>query len=385
MPNHSQTPLRVLFILKNMAMGGISKVACQYLAALKKENSIKLSALILSPVRDSWAVDFLKSHHIDYQDNFLSETWTKKTFFIWKWVLKTRAHFQKKKMFTKLSPILAAHDVLLDFSNCEAFPFIRQANKPMVGWVHGNFTTFQRHIAYKISLPEYARIVGLTDDFCRAYRQAYPELAERVIRLYNPIDVEATRRAAEAQDMLTVAPYFVCIQRLDREKATDIVVKAFERFHHKYPEYRLYIVGDGAKRVELQTMTKNRNVFFTGMLANPFPILQKAFALILSSTKEYGEGFAAVLTEAQTLGILSIASDVPSGPADILLDGKAGYLFEAESVDSLYTTLCHAAESPVENAAKVALATDQLGRFRVKDIIANLVRELHSISQNPHE
>lgn len=382
----SQKPLRVLFILKNMAMGGISKVACQYMAALQKESTVKLSVLIFAPVRDAWAVDFFESHHIDYRDGFMLDTGTaKKRFFLCKWFLKARAHFQKKSLSKRIRNILEQNDILLDFSSLEAYRYIRRAGKPMVGWVHCNFPNFQNKIAHKIALPEYARIVGLTDDFCRVYRQAYPELAEKVIRLYNPIDVDAAHQAAEVQGRDISSPCFVCIQRLDREKATDVVIRAFERFHRKRPEYKLYIVGDGSKRAELQSMTKNEDVVFTGMLANPFPLLQKAYGLILSSTKEYGEGFPTVLVEAQALGVLAIAADVPSGPADILVSGKAGYLFEPESVDSLYAALCHAADSPAESAEKVATATAQLGRFRVENIIADLVRELHSISQNSYE
>ena len=164
----SPEPLRVLFILKNMAMGGISKVACQYMAALQRVPGIRLSVLILAPVRDAWAVDFLTSHHIDYKDAFLAETWTKKTFFLWKWALKIRAHFQKKSLSKRISHILKQNDILLDFSSLEAYRYIRHAGKPMLGWVHCNFPNFQKRIAPKIALPEYARIVGLTDDFCRA-------------------------------------------------------------------------------------------------------------------------------------------------------------------------------------------------------------------------
>lgn len=384
----SQNPLRVLFILKNMAMGGISKVACQYIAALQKEPSIRLSVLILSSVRDKWALDFLSAHHINYQSGFLSETWTKKTFFLWKWVLKTRAHFQKKTMASKLSPILAAHDILLDFSSCESFPFIRHAGKPMLGWAHCNFATFQKNTAYKISLPEYTRIVGLTDDFCQAYRKAYPELAEKVIRLYNPIDVDAARQAAEEEPAVALsAPYFITVQRLDAlEKATHTVIAAFERFRKTHPEYQLCIVGDGPQRDELLAQAARvPHITFTGSIPNPMPLIKGAKALILSSAKQSREGLPTVLLEAQTLGVPAIAADVASGPADILLNGKAGYLFEAESVDSLYATLCHAVESPAESAEKVATATAQLGRFHAEKIIADLVSELHSISQNFHE
>ena len=385
----SQEPLRVLFILKNMAMGGISKVACQYMAALQKESSVKLSVLIFAPVRDTWAVDFFESHHIDYRDGFMLDTGTaKKRFFLCKWLLKARAHFQKKALSKRIRNILEQNDILLDFSSLEAYRYIRRAGKPMVGWVHCNFPSFQKRIAHHIALPEYARMVGLTDDFCRAYRQAYPELAEKVIRLYNPIDVDAARRAAEEPPVQHVPPpYFITVQRLAaEEKATHTVIAAFERFRKTHPEYHLCIVGDGPQRDELHAQAARvPHVTFTGSIPNPMPLIKGAKALILSSARKSREGFGYVLAEAQVQGVLAIAADVPSGPADILMSGKAGYLFEAESVDSLCATLCHAVESPAESAEKVATATAQLGRFRVENIIADLVRELHSILQNSHE
>lgn len=385
----SQEPLRVLFILKNMAMGGISKVACQYMAALQKESTVKLSVLIFAPVRDAWAVDFFESHHIDYRDGYMLDTGTaKKRFFLCKWFLKARAHFQKKTLGKRIRNILEQNDILLDFSSLEAYRYIRRAGKPMVGWVHCNFPNFQNKIAHKIALSEYTRIVGLTDDFCRAYRQAYPELAEKVIRLYNPIDVDAARQAAEEEPAAALsAPYFITVQRLDAlEKATHTVIAAFERFRKTHPEYHLCIVGDGPQRDELHAQAARvPHITFTGSIPNPLPLIKGTTALILSSVKQSREGLPTVLLESQTLGVPAIAADVASGPADILLNGKAGYLFEAESVDSLCATLCRAVESPVESAEKVATATAQLGRFRVENIIADLVRELHSISQNSHE
>ena len=69
-----------------------------------------------------------------------------------------------------------------------------------------------------------------------------------------------------------------------------------------------------------------------GYKQNPYPYLKKANAFILSSRFE---GLPNVLLEAQYLKKIIISTRCPTGPKEILLNGKAGFLFDVGSVKQL--------------------------------------------------
>jgi glycosyltransferase involved in cell wall biosynthesis len=98
----------------------------------------------------------------------------------------------------------------------------------------------------------------------------------------------------------------------------------------------LVIVGDGAFRGELETLSKElgiaARVHFMGYRNNPHALVAGARLQVLSSRYE---GMPMVLLEALALGKPVIASDCPTGPREILGDGRFGMLFEIGAADQL--------------------------------------------------
>ena len=65
------------------------------------------------------------------------------------------------------------------------------------------------------------------------------------------------------------------------------------------------------------------DVMMPGVVKNPFPYISRAAVFVLSSRHE---GLPAVLIEALALGTPIVSTDCPSGPAEILEQGKWGRL-----------------------------------------------------------
>ena len=65
------------------------------------------------------------------------------------------------------------------------------------------------------------------------------------------------------------------------------------------------------------------SVILKGFVDNPYKYMRSANVFVLSSIYE---GFSVVIAEALSVGIPVVSTDCPSGPSEILEDGKYGLL-----------------------------------------------------------
>ncbi|MGN6754019.1 MAG: CDP-glycerol glycerophosphotransferase family protein, partial [Intrasporangium sp.] len=97
---------------------------------------------------------------------------------------------------------------------------------------------------------------------------------------------------------------FVTVGRLSPEKNHERLVRAFSVVHRAHPDARLVIVGDGPLRPEVQVLVERLGlqgaVTLTGLQPNPWAIMSRCHAFVLSS--DY-EGQPMVILEARTLGL----------------------------------------------------------------------------------
>nr|WP_291322451.1 glycosyltransferase [Desulfonatronospira sp.] len=89
----------------------------------------------------------------------------------------------------------------------------------------------------------------------------------------------------------------------------------------------MVLLGDGPLRPRLESMIWELGlagrVHFPGFQDNPLPWMREATLLVLPSRHE---GLGNVLIEALACGTQIVATDCPSGPAEILEDGQYGQL-----------------------------------------------------------
>lgn len=138
---------------------------------------------------------------------------------------------------------------------------------------------------------------------------------------------------------------FVTMGRLSPEKGQDNLIRAFAKFHKKHPNSKLYILGEGPLKQNLQNLIYELNmdhaIFLMGQMNDPFPFLKKCDCFVLSS---HYEGQSMVLLEAMTLGMKIIATDIIANRT-VLEDGKYGLLVE-NSVEGLEGGLHYIVENP---------------------------------------
>ena len=164
---------------------------------------------------------------------------------------------------------------------------------------------------------------GVYDDLVRWF----PRARTRACVVHNGVDIARVRALASAQEpFVKREPWVVMAARLSCQKDHQTLLRAFSGIVEN-TRARLILVGDGEERAEIERQARELGIGdrlrITGHLDNPFPLMAAADVVVLSS---HYEGFGLVLVEAMALGRAVIATDCPSGPAEIIRDGIDGFL-----------------------------------------------------------
>ncbi len=134
--------------------------------------------------------------------------------------------------------------------------------------------------------------------------------------------------------------YFISVGRLTKQKNHTLLIKLFRIMCNKNKNLFLYILGDGEEKIniinEIKRLKLEDNVILLGYKKNPYPFISKAKAVLSSSL---WEDPGAVMIEAAFCNKIVISSDCISGPKEFLLDGKGGYLFKNNNLNSFVKTI----------------------------------------------
>ena len=127
----------------------------------------------------------------------------------------------------------------------------------------------------------------------------------------------------------------ISVGRLVEQKDHMTVLKSLKYLKNKC-NLRLLILGEGDQKETLLSYINKNNlnkiVKINNRINNPYPLIKKSDILLLSSKYE---GLPNVLLEALALNRFIISSNCPTGPREILDDGKGGLLFKVGNNEEL--------------------------------------------------
>ena len=174
------------------------------------------------------------------------------------------------------------------------------------------------------------RVVGCSEGVSDNVASMFRLRRENVATIYNPVDVDAVRRhATEPLDQPCAqgsGRLIVAVGRLEPEKDFGTLLSAMATLRGTI-DVRLVILGDGKMRRFLERqaveLAIDDAVHFAGFQSNPYSWMKAADVFVLSSRNE---GLPTVLIEALACGTAVVSTDCPSGPREILENGKWGRL-----------------------------------------------------------
>lgn len=219
-----------------------------------------------------------------------------------------------------------------------------------------------------------SRVTANSEGLRQRLRDVLQVPSEHITIIPNGIDLQAAeRRAAEfSPDWHPDRWHFVTVGRIDANKGHRFVLEALAELVHQRGMAQLlwHVVGQGPAVPELRRQAAELNlsdhVVWEGFQANPFPLYRASRLLVLSSLTE---GLPNVLLEAMACGTPVLSTDCPSGPREILDNGRCGRLVPPADSRSLADAIADAVTHPDAWQASVAAARER-------------IREAYSVEQS---
>ena len=191
----------------------------------------------------------------------------------------------------------------------------------------------------------------------------------KTIVINNPLNPKIEKAVSDVDwGKIQKKDYFLCVGRLESQKAFHYAIEAFSIVAKRHPTVKLKILGQGSLEAQLKELVRKLNlsdrVDFEGFQKEMATYYLEAKATLLTSLYE---GFPNVLIESMAIGTPVVAFDCPSGPREIIYDGENGFLVEYLNTNHLARTLCKVLEQePLD-----PLAVHQtVQRYSSKAIIA---------------
>ena len=180
----------------------------------------------------------------------------------------------------------------------------------------------------------------------------YPKLKNTTSVIYNPVANHIIDYISSNDlNKIKKKDYLLCVGSLKKPKAFHYAIEGFSEIVNEFPTLRLKIVGQGSLKQELEKGAEDcgvrNSVDFEGFQKDIIPYYLYARATVLTSLYE---GFPNVLIESITLGTPVVSFDCPSGPSEIIIGGKNGYLVSYKDLNDL----------------KKKLSTVMLNKFDIK-------------------
>ena len=325
-------PIRVLFMMGNMELGGSQRQLLGLLQGLNRERVMPLLYLVY---RQGELVDQIPP------DVRVYSFWDQHDHPRWNFpgrIHRTQVRHVQSIITEAQIDVLYERNFLMTLIGA---PAARRTATPRVAAIvsnpqqdlpatAGRYQVIKRQ-RLRRAYREAAAVVAVSQGVKHAATSFYGLPADQIEVLPNTVDLESIARQSQQGDTGFEPDRFhvVAAGRLDPEKGHRFLVQAVQQIVSAEPASPLlvHLVGTGSQQDSLQQYVATHkladHVRFHGYVQNPSPLLSQAQLVCLPSLYE---GLPNVLLEAMAGGTPVLSTDCPEGPREILSDGKFGRL-----------------------------------------------------------
>lgn len=220
-----------------------------------------------------------------------------------------------------------------------------------------------RNIMFKWCLRRADLIILLAKKWQALFKDEFADIKTPTTVLYNACEMVPEVPFEEKEKCIIMAALF------NDNKAPDLLLKAWQKIQNRYPDWHLYMLGNGEVerfRQMADEMGVSDSVTFTGYVVGKErdDYFRKASIYCMCS---YEEGFPMVVLEAWAYGICVVTTPV-GGLPDVLEDGKNALVFDFGDWEVLACQL-------------ERLMTDKNLRMKMSDYSREFVYNQYSIDQ----
>lgn len=199
--------------------------------------------------------------------------------------------------------------------------------------------------------------------------------SRRITVIPNAVDVSSILQKSLATPSPYPQPYLVAVGRLVVKKDYPTLLHAMSLLPTQVIPH-LVILGEGPERRKLTALCHDLKlegrVSMPGFVANPYPIMAAASCLVSSSISE---GMPNALLEALVLGRPVVATNCPSGPAEILDHGRYGALVPVGQPEALAVAI----GTMLANPSPPELLQARAAQFSMDVAIQAYARVIHHV------
>jgi len=232
-------------------------------------------------------------------------------------------------------------------------PSVRAAQKPLFVYFHGGSDV---NVNPHLSGIPYAELFHYATGIFVVSRDLERQLLElkapRHKLFYNPSGADIS--LFQGADPAKAPPVFLSVGRFVDVKAPHLTILAFKQVVGAIPEARLMMIGEGrlweACKLLVKALKLTGSVEFLGFQPHErvAELMRSVRALVQHSIRtSYGtkEGTPCAVLEAGASGLPVIATK-HSGIADVILDGKTGFLVEEGDIEGMAQHMMRLAREP---------------------------------------
>ena len=206
------------------------------------------------------------------------------------------------------------------------------------------------------------------------------DLNKPVKMIYNPVPIENIQQRMHEHCDLDDQGYLLSVAGLYNYKNHKKMIDLYHQLKQKGIREKLYIVGEGYLRPELEQQIKTlgleKDCLLLGRKENPFPYMKKAKLFIHTS---YNEGFGMVLAESMICGTPVVAFDCPTGPRDILADGQYGGLIPMGNNEQFVETVYELLTDENKRQAYIEKLPEAVERFDMETIKSQIDQSINGL------